>query len=335
MKKALTVFLTILIILTLSACSEPTESGDKLYNMSDFSVPPKAVGDTPVISLEDMIQYVNKTEKFKLSFAEYLDSCQQTLYKNKELQNGEELKESIEPLGVLTYIFNENDFSIFLDVKAEDFELLENGKLAKIKEGKGPATYMNSVVTDFCLDLTDAACVIRGMYITDTETQSTFFVTLRLKYHDNNKYTLRLLTEDYGLSNNKEHAFISDETLTFVTEQWDVIECNYTCKQDTSLIERESESNITKQQAERLVTTLTLTQKNNIYHVNRNINMKQSYDSYHPDKAKDIYDVTQVIEFKDDKYLLTETANFKNEQGNLDKMEQFVIFQKKILTNFS
>lgn len=332
MKKVLTILMAVLMILALSACSKPSESGDALYDMPDFSIPPTAVGESPVVTLEEMIQYVNETETFTLPFATYLDGCKQTLYKTEELKDGEEAKESLAPLGMLTYILKENDFAQIAKLSAEDFDILQDGKLAKIKEGKGPSAHMNAVVTDFCLDLTDTACVIRGMYIMDTDSSSTYFFTFRLKYHGDNKYTITLRSEDYGVTNSQEYVFISEEELVFTTDEWKINECTYQCKQDTSLVESQlnSSGNATiKKQSERLTSTVELKYVDGKYQVDRTLVMKQAYDSYNPDVAQEVYNIHQTIEFKDGHYLLTEVANYKDENGTPATAKQFAVFEEK------
>lgn len=331
MKKVLTILMAVLMIAALSACSKPSESESVLYEMPDFSIPPTAVGSAPVVSLETMIQYLNDTKKFTVPFATYLTSCKQTLYTKEDFSDGKAPEKTMEPLGVLTYIFDSNNFELFVDVTSDDFEMLEDGKIAKIKEGKGPATYMDVVVTDLCLDLTDKSCIIRGMYVRDTTTQSAYFVTFKLTYESDQKYTLHLRTEDYGIETAEEYRFVSDETLTCITNQWQVMQCEYKCIQDTSLVANttnDGEQTI-KKQAERLSATLSLTQTDNIYHVNRQIEMKQVYDSYDVNDAEYVYDVTQTIQYKDGKYLLTETANFKNEKSEYETATQFAVFEEK------
>lgn len=342
MKKVITLLMAVLMIFSLAACkndsTEPSTSGEALYDMPDFSLPPTATGDTAKFTLQEMVNWVNNTETFKFEFADTLANSEQTVYKTAELKDGEVVKEAISPLGLIAYACKNCDFAGLGNFESKDFEFYDSDKMAKVKEAKLPKTFMECVVTDVCLDLTDGSMIIRAAYVVDKDDEdSTYFLTTKLTYLGDNQYKLFVRGEDYGTSQGKEYVYITTENFTFRADDYKIIDGKYNCEQRTSLVYEtvlnvgNSDKTTTTiiNRSEVITVDIDVQCKDGVYNVQRDMIMKQSHESYDPDKATEIYRVSQTIEQKDGVYMLKEHAKGTDNEGNPVDSVQYVTFTPK------
>lgn len=342
MKKVITLLLAVLMIFSLAACknnsNEPSTSGEAFYDMPDFSSPVTAAGDTAKFTLQEMLGWVNNTKNFSFDFATTLAKAEQTVYDNVEMKDGEVVKENVQPLGLITYLFDNFDIAGLGDYDAADFEFYDSDKMVKVKEDKLPKTFMECVVTEVCFDLTDGSYIIRAAYVIDeADESSTYFLTSRLTYLGDNQYKLMLRGEDYGDSNGKEYVYITTETFSFRADDYKMVDGTYKCEQRTSLVYEttinvgNSDKTTTTliQRSEVITVDIDVKYEDGVYTANREMIMKQSDESYDPDKATEIYRVTQKIEQKDGVYVLTERAKGADNNGNPVDSTQYVTFTQK------
>ncbi len=342
MKKVITLLMAVLMILSLAACNnnskEPSTSGEAFYDMPDFSTPPTASGDTAKFTLQEMVGWVNNTKNFKFEFAEMLAKSTQTLYKTAELTDGEVVKENVAPIGLITYLCDNLDIDSLGNFDAANFEFYDSDKMAKVKEAKLPKSFMECVVTDVCMDLTDGSFIVRAAYVIDNDNEgSTYFLTTKLTYLGDNQYKLMLRGEDYGNNAGKEYVYITTEHFEFRADDYKIIDGTYKCEQRTSLVYEttinvgNSDKTTTTliQRSEIITVDIDVKCENGVYTVSREMIMKQSDESYDPDKATEIYRVTQNIEQKDGVYVLTEKAKGVDSNGDPVDSTQYVTFTQK------
>ncbi len=344
MKKVITLLLAVLMIFSLAACNndtnptEPSTSGEPFYDMPDFSVPPTASGDSAKFTLNEIIDWVNNTEVFTFEFAETLEKSKQTLYKTEDLTDGEEVKEAVSPLGLITFAFEAADIPSLGNFEASDFTFYDDNKMAQMKESERPKEFMECVVTDVCLDLTDASLIVRAAYVVDnTNDSSTYFCTVKLTYLGDNQYKLFVRAEDYGDSNGKEYVYITEETFNFTADDYNLVEGTYQCSQKTSLVyettltagESGTTTTTVVKRSEIISVDIDIKCNDGVYTVEREMIMKQSDESYDPADATEIYRVNQKIEQKDGIYVLTEVAKGADNNGDPVDLTQYVTFAPK------
>lgn len=342
MKKVITLLMAVLMIFSLAACNnnstEPSTSGEAFYDMPDFSSPPTATGDTAKFTLQDMVGWVNNTKNFTFDFASVLENSTQTVYKTDELKDGEAVKESVSPLGLIAYTCKNCDFAGLGDFEASDFEFYDSNKMAKVKEAKLPKSFMECVITDVCLDLTDGSLIVRAAYFVDKEDEeSTYFLTTKLTYLGDNQYKLFVKGEDYGTTQGKEYVYITTENFEFRADDYKIVDGKYNCEQRTSLVyettltvgNSDKTTTTTIKRSEVITVDIDIKCKDGIYAVQREMIMKQSHESYDPNDAAEIYRVTQNIENKDGMYVLKEHAKGVDNDGNPVDSTQYVTFTEK------
>jgi hypothetical protein len=345
MKKVVTLFVAVLMIFALTACNndatdtqKPSTSGESLYDMPDFSVPPSASGDTAKFTTQQVLELVNSTKVFSFDFADMLEKSKQTLYETKELKNGKEVEGTVSPLSLITFVLKYIDISSFDVFEASDFEVYDDYKMARMKEAKRPEEFMNCTITDIFLDLTDASLIIRYVYLIDEKNEaSTCFYTTRLTYIGENQYKLFVRIEDYGESNGKEYVYITDEMFNFTANDYSIVDGTYACTQKTSLVYEttlpvsNSDKTITTlvKRAEIITVDIDIECENGIYTVDREMIMKQSDESYNPDDATEIYRINQHIEPYNGIYMLTETVKGTDVNNNPVNTTQYVTFMGK------
>lgn len=344
MKKVMTLLMAVLMIFSLAACkdndsTEPSStSGEALYDMPDFSVPPVATGNQPKVTLQEMVNLVNNTDKFTYAFADQLETSKQTVYQTEALQDGEVLKESVSPLGLITMTLKYVDLPALGTLDPSDFEFYDSDRMAKVKEAKRPNEFMDCVVTDVCFDLTDASIIIRTASVIEQEDEeSTYFCTIKLTYLDDNQYKLYVRTEDYGAVQSKEYVYITEETFNFTSDKSAVMDGQYHCAQNTSLAYEttldvggsDKTTTTTIKRSERITVDIDIKCNDGIYTVDREMIMKQSDESYDPADATEIYRVNQHVEQKDGIYVLTEHAKGTGKDGKPVDSTQYVTFTEK------
>ncbi len=338
MKRLLPLLLVFVMVFSLTACKND-ESDSPLYQVPDFTDPPKAIGSTVVTTLDEMIELANNVPTFSFAFSDELDKCKQTFYTKEDKSDAEEMEESLSLLGGIKYHLQLMNVRALAPFDASKFSLGDDNKMAYMTLENNSLAFNENVVTDIAFDLTDKSIVVRGMYVMSDEesnTDGTYYESITLKFLGDNKYQTTLWYGEYVEKSSVNYSIIATEQFTFTWQDDTVVEGDYSCTQQTAIAESAVNEGANGMlyledqfSAEAADTTASITMRNGKYIITRSMVLKATDKSMNVNDAKEIYRVTQELRAQDDGYLLTEIATGETEDGGTDSTKQYVLFEPK------
>lgn len=336
MKRLLAILCLLCIIIGLTGCNTNSDENTDLLQTPNFEKPPVAMGTMVQTDVNTMLSQVNGFQTIRFSFADDLAKSKQTLYDVNSAQAGVVLEENITPLSEIAVHLNLIDFSSLLPLKAEDFKLGDDDKMAYLQNESFSKVYQNGVLTDFCFDLTTKTLIIRLINIaSSTSSSSTTYITIEMYMGAKDTYNTSIRMEEYGNNNGTEFIVTMDNTFAFTVKDQELISGVFTQMQDTSISEQmvvDDENGLhveEKFSAERIRIKTQIRKPNEHYDIMRENTVYQSENTRYPDDAKEIYHAIQTIQWVDGNHRLTENAEGVGTDGQTLKTEQYVIFEEK------
>ena len=335
MKKLLAILCLLCLTMGLAGCNTQ-DSTNGVFQTPDFAEPPIAAGTSIVTNIETMLSRVNGLQTIHFSFAETLANAKQTFYDNSSATTGVVLENNVTPFNEIVVHLDLIDFTDLLPLKAEEFELGDNGKMAYLHNEAFSKVYQNGVLTDFCFDLTTKTLIIRVINIASDDTSSsTTYITIEIYMGAKDAYNTSVRMEEYGNKNGTEFIVISNSTLSFTTKDGELTSGVFEQIQDTSISEQiiTTTSNGSyveeKLSAERATINTQIRVIDGRYDVMRTNTVYQAENTQYPDEAQEVYRATQSLQWVNNQYKLTEAAEGVGTDGQALKTEQYVVFEEK------
>jgi hypothetical protein len=215
----------------------------------------------------------------------------------------------------------------------------DNKKMAYFQLNDNDKIFNNNVVTDIAFDLTTESIIVRSIHIikdTQTNTDGTYYEIVTIKALGENKYKTQMWCGEYVEQSAINYTTIMDETFVFTWQNNRITQGEYVCLQQTAVAESVVNEGAggalyleDRYSAERAKTTATITMQDEKYVINRAVVLETTDKSMDIKDVTETYRATQELRAQGEKYLLTETATGKTEEGGIDTTTQYVLFELK------
>lgn len=335
MKRIFAFIFIIIVLCIITACNKMDfnnkETADTLFNVPDFDVKPNASGDSITTTLDEMLVLVEQYNPPLFSFVDELNSSTQTVY-DENFENGSVLEEenNLSILGSIPSYLTKMDFVKFKGFHVDDFDVSNDNKIYYLHTEKLPTTFNDYTITDFAIDVSTKSIIVRGVIsVEEEDATETAYLTTTICF-DGDSYKTSFVTYEMINSANSEYSIESNVQFVYSTKNNEITNGQYNCTQATVMrvtsINEETEEEIIQYATEHLMFDIDIRTIDGYYNVTRNIELKQTSDSFSPEDALLVYEAEQIITYEEGRYVLKEIATGFDSDGNEQTATQYIVY---------